>query len=78
MTLKVMVEEEEKSRLRTEAGDTGLIRNPEETNVAYDEAEDRYDGTTGGGREQDTLPICGNRTTEDEAEMPIVDSKGGL
>ena len=53
--LKVMVEEEEKSWLRTKAGDTGLIGIPEETNVAYDMAEERYIGTTGRGAEQDTL-----------------------
>ena len=75
MALKVMVEEEEKSRPRTEAGDTGLIGIPEETSVACNKAEDWYVGTVGGGAEQETLPICGNRTTNDKTETPNADSE---
>ena len=73
-----MVEEEEKSRPRTKAGDIGLIGIPEETNVAYDMAEERYIGTMGRGVEQDTLPTCGNRTTKDKAKIPVADSESGV
>ena len=48
--LKAMVEEEEKSRPRTKAGDTGLIGLPKEMNVVHSEAEERYNGTIGGCR----------------------------
>ena len=37
-----MVEEEERSRSRTKAGETELIGLPEETDVAYAEAEEQY------------------------------------
>ena len=34
-------------------------------------AEDRYDGTTGEGAEQNALSECGERTVRDKAENPI-------
>ena len=46
--------------------------------MACGEAEERYNGTIGRGAEQDTLPTCGNRTTEDKAEIPIADSESGV
>ena len=58
-----MVEEEERFRPRTEAGDTGLIGIPEETNVAYDTTEERNIGTAEGGVEQETLPTFRRRRT---------------
>ena len=53
--LKVMVEEEEKSRPRKETRGAGLIGILEETNVAYEEAEEWYIGTTGEGVERAIL-----------------------
>ena len=44
--------------------------------MAYDMAEERYIGTTGRGVEKDTLPTCGNRTTKDNAKIPIAESSG--
>ena len=72
MALKVMVEEEEKSRPRTEAGDTWLIGLPKETNVAHAEAEERYDGTVVEGEEKDALSTCKERPDEDKTETLIV------
>ena len=67
-----MVEEEEKSRPRTEAGDTGLIGLPKEMNVAHAEIEERYDGTMGEGAEQDALLTCEERQVEDKTETPDI------
>ena len=64
--LKTMLEEEERSRSQANAKDTDL---------PYEMAEDRYDGTTEGGAEQNTLSTCGNRTAKDKAEIPIADSE---
>ena len=61
-----MVEEEERSRSQADA---------EETNLPYEMVEDRYDGTTGGDAEQDTLLSCGKRTVKDKAEIPIAGSR---
>ena len=46
-----MVQDEEKTGPRTDSGDTVLIGIPEETNAAYNKAEERYIGTTGEGVE---------------------------
>ena len=73
-----MVEEQEKSMPRTKPRDTGVIGIPEEMNVAYDMAKERYIGTTGRGADQDTLPTCGNRMAENKAEISIADSEIGV
>ena len=70
-----MVKEEERSRPRTEAGDTGLIGVPEETNVAHKGVEERYISTTGYGAEPATLSKCGERTAKDKAEDPIASTE---
>ena len=43
--------------------------------MPYEIVEDRYDGATEDGAEQNTLSACGNRTTKDKAELPIEDSE---
>ena len=53
--LKAMVEEEERSRPRTDSRNTELIGLPDGTNVAHAEPEERYHGTTGEGMEQVAL-----------------------
>ena len=69
--LKAMVEEEKRSKLWTEDGDSELIGLSEETDVAHAEAEEQYDGTTGEGVEQDVLSTCEERPTEDKVEITI-------
>ena len=64
-----MLEDEERKRLQSEA---------EEANLPYEMAEDRYDGTTEGGAEQNTLSTCGNRTAKDKAKISIADSECGF
>ena len=73
-----MVQDEEKTGPRTDSGDTVLIGIPEETNAAYNKAEERYIGTTGEGVERAALSKCGERTTEDKAEIPIANSERGV
>ena len=43
----------------------------EGANLPYEMAEDRYDGTTGEGAEQDALLDNGERMAEDKAKDPI-------
>ena len=73
-----MVEEEERSRRRTEAGNAELIGIPEKTNVAYGTTKERYIGTTGEGAERAAFSTCGNRTAKDKAVIPIADSESGF
>ena len=70
-----MVEEEERSGTRSDCGDSKLVGLPYERDEAHAEAEERYDGTTGEGVEQDVLSTCGERQTEGEVgfrEMTIM------
>ena len=66
--LEAILKEEERSRPQVDA---------EETDMPYEMAEDRHDGATKEGAEQNTLSACGNRTTKDKAELPIGDSESG-
>ena len=76
--LKMMVQDEEAYaalKQRTDSGDMVLIGIPEETNMAYDAAEEWYIGTTGEGAERATLSKCGERTAKDKAEDPIASTE---
>ena len=50
-----MVEEEERPGTRSDCGDSKLVGLPYERDEAHAEAEERYDGTTGEGVEQDVV-----------------------
>ena len=67
--LEAMLEDEERRRPQSKA---------EEAYLPYEMAEDRYHGTTEEGAGQNTLPTCGERTTEDNARIPIVGSESGV
>ena len=69
-----MVVAEERPRLQTDAEETELIDLLEETDVAYTEAEERYDGTVVEGEEKDALSTWKERPIEDKTETPIVGS----
>ena len=47
----------------------------EEESLPCETTEDWYDGTTGEGARQDTLPTKGKGTAKDKAEDPIVAAK---
>ena len=68
-----MVEEEEKSRPRIEARDTGLTGIPKETNMAHKGIEERYHDTTEEGSEEDALERCRERQVEVNTEISIAD-----
>ena len=50
----------------------------EETDLPYEMAEDRYDGATEEGAEQNALSTCRDRTTKDKTKIPIADSESGV
>ena len=64
--LEAMLEDEERMRLQSEAKGAGL---------PYETAEDRYDGTTEEGAEQNSLSVCEERTIEDKVEDLITDTE---
>ena len=66
--LEAMLEDEERKRLQSEA---------EGADLPYEMVEDRYDGPTGEGAEQNALSVDGERTAKDKVEDPIagMDSK---
>ena len=64
-----MLEEEERSRSQADA---------EEMDLPYEMVEDRYDGATKEGAEQNALSICRDKTAKDKAEILIVDPESGV
>ena len=67
--LEAILKEEERSRPQVDA---------EETDMPYEMAEDRHDGATKEGAEQNALWTCGDRTAKDKAEIPIANSESGV